>query len=162
MAFQIGSVIFVHADARCTLTPKEGPKKGQPFTIRACSKLTGDSAGKAVEAKGNSIEMVAMALGEVSHSFSIGLDVSQVSVDYLAHCGDGAARMLHDITITLNRPGLPPVTYLRSDSVIEKGFGLSSDAGSQTKDEISGKSRTAEIKYQGKTYKPYALPGTVA
>lgn len=161
MAFQIGSVIFVHADARCTLTPKDGPKKGQPFTVLACTKLTGDSAGKAIEAKGNSINAVAMALGEVSHSFAVGLDVGQVSVDYLEHAGDGAARMLHDVTITLNRPGLPPVTYIRSDAIIEKGFGLSSDAGAQVKDEISGKSRTATIKYKGKEYDPWKLPGTL-
>ena len=162
MAFQVGSMIFVHADAKCTLTPREGPKKGQPFTVRAASKLNAELGGSAVEAMGNSIEAVAIALGKASHTFSIGLDVSQVSVDYAVHCGNGCARMAHDIAIVLNRPGLPPVSFLIGNAIIEKGFGLSSDAGSQTKDEISGKNQTLRIKHSGGTIDPYALPGTVA
>lgn len=157
--FRLGDNIFVHADAVCRLTPTEGGAKGKPFTVRACSKLELKFNGKSVTAKGNSIIPVAIALAEAEPSFSIGLDVAQVSVDYAEWCGDGYLRMPHGIVVTCTRPGLAPVSFKLRQAIIENGFGFSSDAGNQAKDEISGKMRELILNYKGKDYNPFALPG---
>lgn len=161
MAFSIGSNIFVHADATCKLTPKEGDRRGQPFTIKAASKLEAKLNGKVIAVKGNSILPVALAAGDAEPSFSIGLDTVLVSVDYAEHCGSGYMRMAHDIVITMTRPGLVPLTFELLTCQFEQGFGLMSDVGAQAKDDLSGKFREFKLKYKGKTLEPFKLPGGV-
>jgi hypothetical protein len=160
--FKLGAVVFTHADVVFKMAPLEGPAKGQPFTLLACSKLEMKMNGKALSVKGNSIIPVAMALAEAEPSFSISLDTSLVSLDYAEHCGgQGYMRMGHNGTITATRPGLVPVTFKLLGMIIENGFGLTSDAGGNTKDDLSGKFREPIITYKGKDYHPFALPGGV-
>jgi hypothetical protein len=162
MTFRIGNEIHVHADARVQLAPNEGPNARQPFTVRAAKSLSADNGAKAIViTSAGVLEPVAVALASAEPSFSLGLDVMQVSTDYALHCGNGYQRMSHTATIVFNRPGLPPITFTLSQVIIEKGFGLKSDAGGQPTDEISGKFRRMRIKYKGKTLDPFALPGSV-
>lgn len=161
MPFQIGSNIFVHADASVKLIPLEGPNANQPFTVRACSKLEAKTNGKAITAMGNSIVPVAIAMASAEPSFSIGLDVAQVSVDYAEHCGSGYKRMAHNIIVTMTRPGLIPVTFKVVTAIIENGFDLMSDQGAQAKDEFSGKMRELILRYKGEDLNPFTLPGAL-
>lgn len=161
MAFQVGSNIFVHADAVVKLIPLEGPSANQPFTVKACNKIEGKTNGKAITAMGNSIVPVAIAMASAEPSFSLGLDVAQVSVDYAEHCGDGYKRMAHNIVVTMTRPGLVPVTFKIVTAIIENGFDLMSDQGAQVKDEFSGKMRNLILHYKGRDYDPFKLPGGV-
>ena len=161
MAFRIGDDVHVHADASISFTPSLGPNKGIPFPVRACKSMAGDHNGKAIAMMGTSILPVAIALASAEPSGSFGLDVAQVSVDYLEHCGNGAARMQHRIVVTMNRPGLAPVGFIFEQFVFEKGFGLKSDAGAQMSDEMSGKCRRIMTKYKGKLFDPFTLPGAV-
>ena len=161
MPFQLGSNFFVHADAVTKLIPLEGPRANQPFTIKACSKLDCKMNGKAISAMGNSIVPVAIALASAEPSFSIGLDVAQVSVDYAEHCGDGYMRMRHNLITTMTRPGLAPVTFKVVSAIIENGFGVASGAGEKVTDEISGKMLNLVLVYKGRDYDPFKLPGGV-
>ena len=161
MAFTIGKNTFVHADVIAKLKPREGPNAGQPFTIRACDKLEAKSNGKAIAMKGNLIVPVAVEMADAEPSFSLGLSVAQVSIDYAEHCGQGAKRMKHDITVTMTRPGLQPVTWILDGCVIENGFDLMSAAGENVKDEFSGKMRDLRLKYKGVEYDLFKLPGGV-
>lgn len=161
MAFRVGSNVFVHADAVCKLTPLEGDSRGQPFTIKAASKFEAKLNAKVLAVKGNAIVPVALAMGEAEPSFSIGLDTAMVSVDYAEHCGSGWMRMAHNIVVTMTRPGLAPVTFKLKTCFFENGFGLMSDAGSQVKDDLSGKFRELLLDYKGKELDPFKLPGGV-
>lgn len=161
MPFQLGQNVFVHADAVAKATPLEGPRKGQPFTFKSPNKLEAKMNGKVVSIVGTSIIPVAIAMASAEPSFSIGLDVAQEGLDYAEHCGDGFMRMLHDITITMTRPGLAPITYRLLTCGTENGFGLMSDAGAQAKDELSGKFRELIIRYKGKDLNPFKLPGGI-
>lgn len=161
MAFRIGDNVHVHADAQIQLIPSLGPNKGIPFLVRACKSMSGDHNGKAITMMGNSILPVAVALASAEPSFTFGLDIMQVSVDYMEHVGDGAARMDHRIVVTMNRPGLAPITFTHEQCIIEKGFGYKGDAGAQFTDELSGKCRSLKVKYKGKTFNPFTLPGAV-
>lgn len=161
MAFRIGDDVFVHADASIKFIPSLGPNKGQPFLVRAVKSLSGELGGKAVAMMGTSIVPVAVALASAEPSFSFGLDVMQVSVDLAEHAGDGYARMPYQIMIVMSRPGLAPVTFIFDQCIVEKGFGLKSDAGAQATDEMSGKCRNIRLKYKGTIYEPFKLPGGV-
>lgn len=161
MPFAIGSNIFVHADASVKLIPTEGANKGIPFTVRACSKIEAKKNGKAITAMGNSIVPVAIAMASAEPSFSVGLDVAQVSVDYAEHCGDGYQRMAHNIIVTATRPGLVPVTFKIVHGIVENGFDLLSEQGAQAKDELSGKMRELILVYRGRDYNPFTLPGAL-
>lgn len=158
MAFRIGDKVFVHADARVHLTPQEGANAGVPFLVRSAKSLKSDNGAKVIVLKGTSIVPVTVAVAEAEPSFTIGLDVMQVSVDYLEHCGNGAQRMLHNGQIVFVRKGLAPVTFELEDMGLEKAFGLSSDSGGAPGDEWSGKMRRLLIKYKGKGYDPFADP----
>lgn len=159
MAFRIGDDVFVHADGASKFIPSLGPNKGQPFLVRAVKSMTGELGGKAIAMMGNSIEPVAIALASAEPSFSFGLDVMQVAIDLAEHVGDGYARMPYQIITTMSRPGLAPVSFIFHQCIVEKGFGIKSDAGAQATDEISGKCRSIRLKYKGKIYDPFKLPG---
>ena len=159
MAFRIGDRVFVHADGSAKMTPEEGRSAGQPFTVRAAKSIKCEFNGKAVVMRGNRIEPVAIELAEAEPSFAIGLDVMQVSVDLAEHVGDGYARTRYGIVVVYTRPQLAPVSFLIEGGIVEKGFGLDSESGGGPKDEISGKCRTIRLKYKGKIYDPFALPG---
>lgn len=161
MAFRIGDVVYVHADASVQFIPQEGPQKNVPFRTRAAQKIEAKHNGKAISMKGTSILPVAVALGEAEPSFSVGLDVLQVAVDLAEHVGDGYARMPYTIVITMNRPNLAPVTFRLTQCIVENGFDLSSEAGGQPKSELSGKNRAVVMEYKGKTYDPFAMPGGI-
>lgn len=162
MAFRIGDKIHTHADGRVVFTPEEGARAGQPFAVRACKSMGLELGGKVISLVGNQIEPVANALASAEPSISIGLDVAQVSLDLADWAGDGYARMAWGASITLNRPGLPPMTWLASHVIWEKGFGFKSDSGASPTDEFSGKFTQVRVKYKGRTLNPFALPGTVA
>lgn len=157
-AFKLGGRIFVNADVSTQLIPQEGPNALQPFTVQGTSKLEVKHNGKAVTLKGNRIVPIAIAMGEAEPSFSIGLDTNLITVDYLEHCGDGAARMQHDIIVTMTRPGLLPVTFKVLLAIIENGFGFSVDAGQAVKDEFSGKNVQTLMNYKGRDWDPFGLP----
>lgn len=161
MPFKVGSNIFVHADVVTKLIPLEGPRANQPFTVLSCNKLEAKKNGKAITAQGNSIVPVAIALASAEPSFSLGLDVGQVSIDYAEHCGDGYQRMRHNIVTTATRPGLVPVTFKIVSAIIENGFDLASAAGEKVTDEFSGKMINLILHYKGRDYDPFALPGGV-
>lgn len=161
MAFQLGDDVFVDADARTKFSPGSGPKKGQPFAMLAAKSCSMDHNGKAVSMVGNSILPVAVELVSAEPSFTFGLDVLQVSIDLAEHAGPGYARMKWTISTTLNRPGIAPVTFIAEGCVIEKGFGFKMGGGAQPTDELSGKCRRIRMKYKGKIYDPFALPGSL-
>ncbi|MEO5726580.1 MAG: hypothetical protein ABI134_11925, partial [Byssovorax sp.] len=137
MAFRIGDKIHTHADGRVLLTPEEGARAGQPFAVRACKSMGVELGGKAITVMGNQILPVANALASAEPLISLGLDVGQVALDLADHAGNGYARMAWSASITLNRPGLPPMTWLAKHIIFEKGFGLKSDAGGAPSDEFS-------------------------
>ena len=161
MAFQVGSNIFVHADATLKMIPLEGERANQPFTFRSSNKLEAKTNGKAITAMGSSIIPVAVVMASAEPSFAIGLDVAQESVDYIEHCGSGYKRMAHNIIITCTRPGLQPVTFKLFMCIIENGFDLNSAQGAQLKDDLSGKMRNLVLTYKGQNYDPFLLPGGV-
>ncbi|MCC6559645.1 MAG: hypothetical protein IT372_42555 [Polyangiaceae bacterium] len=160
--FQIGDEVFVHADGTIKLIPGAGPAAGQPFTALAAKSFSGEHNGKAIALMGNSVVPVSVALASAEPSWSVGLDVMQVAVDLAEHCGDGYARMPYSIVVTYTRPRLAPVTFLLDQCVVEKGFGFKSDSGGAPGDELSGKCRSIRLKYKGKIYDPFALPGGVS
>lgn len=160
MAFKLGGRVFVHADVAVVMTPYEGANAGLPFTALACNKLAAEHGGKAITIKGNSIVPVSVVMGESEPTWSLGWDTEAISRDYQVHCGDGVARMNHDISITATRPGLQSVTWKIIQAVIEKGFGISSDVGAQMKDEFSGKNRELIMVVGGIEYNPFKLPET--
>lgn len=159
MAFRIGDRVFAHADGQIKLTPDEGKAAGQPFTARAAKSFSGELGGKAIALMGNSITPVAVVLASAEPSFTLSLDVMQVSVDLAEHVADGYARMAYSIVVTFTRPSLAPVSFLLDGCIIEKGFGFKSDSGGAPSDELSGKCRTIRMKYKGRIYDPFALPG---
>lgn len=159
MAFRIGDKVFVHADGQIKLIPEEGPAAGLPFTCRAAKSFSGELGGKAIALMGNTIVPVSIALASAEPSFNVSLDVMQVSVDLAEHAGNGYARMRYQMVVTYTRPSLLPVTFTLDGCVIEKGFGFKSESGGAPNDELSGKCRTITLKYNGKTYDPFALPG---
>lgn len=161
MGFRIGDNVFTHADGQIKLIPLEGPKAGQPFTVRSAKSMSAELGGKAVALMGNSVVPVAVVLASAEPSFTFGLDVMQVSVDLAEHVGDGYARIRYDGVVVFTRPGLAPVTFILKGCVIEKGFGFKSDSGGAPGDELGGKFRQLQLKYKGKTSDPFALPGGV-
>lgn len=156
--FLIGGAMFVHADHVLKLTPHDGPNAGQPWRSKMAKSLSAENGGKAIVAKGGTIVPVAIALAETEGSFTIGFDVMQGSMDYLDWCGPGAQRMIHQGQIIFTRPGLAPISFYLIGMIIEKGFGLKSDAGAQPSDELTGKMRLLEIGLKGKRINPFALP----
>jgi hypothetical protein len=158
--FRIGDKVHVHADGRVIFTPEEGARAGQPCPVRACKSMGIELGGKVISLMGNQILPVASALASAEPSISIGVDVAQVSLDLADWAGNGYARMLWSASITLNRPGLPPMTWLGKHITWEKGFGFKSDAGGSPTDEFSGKFTDIKVKYKGRTLDPFALPGT--
>src|SRR5215208_7264900 len=142
MPFRVGDSAFVHADGQTRLIPEEGKAKGLPFVARAAKSISCELGGKAVALMGNSIVPVSIVLASAEPTFSVGLDVMQVSIDLAEHVGDGYARIRYQIVTTFTRPGLAPVTFICDGCIIEKGFGFKSDAGGAPGDELSGKCRT--------------------
>jgi hypothetical protein len=161
MPFRVGSTTFVHADGRTKFIPLEGPNAGQPFLVRAVKSLEADQAGKAISMQGQSITPQAVAIASAEPTWKVGLDVMQVAIDLLEFAGQGAARMHYEIVTIMERPGLAPVSFICEDAVIEKGFGLKSDAAAQPTDEFSGKQRRLLIRYKGTIYDVFAIPGGV-
>ncbi|MEP7123148.1 MAG: hypothetical protein ABJE95_19625 [Byssovorax sp.] len=159
--FRIGDKVHTHADGRVIFTPEEGARAGQPFAVRACQSMGIELGGKVITLMGSQILPVASELASAEPSISIGLDVAQVSLDLADWAGNGYARMKWGASITLNRPGLPPMTWLAGHVTWEKGFGFKSDAGGAPKDEFSGKFTDIKVKYKGRTLDPFALPGNV-
>lgn len=158
MSFKIGANVFVHADGQVKFIPEEGGSAGLPFSMRAKA-FSGEHNGKAIALKGNTILPVTVALAEAEPSFSVGLDVMQMSIDLAEHVGDGYARIPYQIIVTYSRPRLAPVSFILNKCIIEKGFGFKSESGGAASDEISGKCREILMKYKGRTYDPYKLPG---
>jgi len=156
--FIIGGQMYVHADHVLMLTPGAGPNAGQPWRTKGAKSIDAKNEGKAIVAKGGTIVPVAIAMGETEGSFTLGFDVMQFSIDYLAYCGDGAQRMTHQGQLIFTRPSVAPVTFYMIDMIIEKGFGVKSDAGAQPSDEFSGKMRLMEIMAKGKRINPFRLP----
>jgi hypothetical protein len=161
MAFRIGDKIHTHADVRLIITPEEGQAAGQPFAVRAVKSMNLELGGKVISLQGTQILPVANAFASAEPSCSFGLDVAQVSMDLAAHAGNGYARMHYGWNLTLNRPGLPPMTWIGSHVLFEKGFGIKSDSGGAPSDEFSGKFTKLQVKYKGLTLDPFALPGSV-
>ncbi|MEO7329442.1 MAG: hypothetical protein ABI193_12740 [Minicystis sp.] len=135
------------------------PAFEQPFTIVSAKSLNCENGGKIITLMGNSIEPVAIEFAAAEPSFSIGLDVQQVSLDLAEHVGNGFQRMHYTITTTFTRPGLPSVTFRMENALFEKGFGFKSDAGGAPSDELSGKHRKTIIVYKGRELDAFALPG---
>jgi|HubBroStandDraft_2_1064218.scaffolds.fasta_scaffold82989_2 hypothetical protein len=162
MAFRIGSTTFVHADGVTKLIPLEGQNANNPFLVRAVKSLDAQQNGKAISLQGQNIAPEAVAIASIEPSWKLGLDVMQVSIDLLEFAGSGAARMHYEIVTVFQRPGLAAVTFICEDAVIEKGFSVTSEAGDAPKDEFSGKMRRLLIRYRGKLYDPYTVPGGVA
>jgi hypothetical protein len=160
--FLIGGQMFVHADHILKLTPGAGPNAGQPWQSKFAKSLEAKNEGKAIVAKGGTIVPVAIAMGESEGSFTIGFDVMQGSIDYLDWCGDGAQRMTHQGQIIFIRPSVAPVTFYLVDMILEKAFGLKSDAGAQPSDEFSGKMRLLEMKVKGRRINPFRVPAGTA
>lgn len=157
MAFKLGGKVFVHANASVRLAPHDGPHAHEPFRILACKSLGVETGGKVIMLYGTDVVPVALATASAEPSFTIEIDVMQVGLDYLQWCGDGALLMAHTGVITMDRPGLAPVSFMLDDMQFEKAFGFKSDHGDAPKDSCSGKMRKFRVKQNGIITDPFSF-----
>jgi len=142
--FRIGDAVFTHANAIVVMTPRRAGASGSQQTFYSAKSFEGDANVEAFFVEGTSHEAVAIGVGVAKPDFKIGGVTLEEILDYAARCGPGYQEAHHDITLTLKQ-GSKVATAKWIDAVIEKGWGLKTESGSNPNNEISGKARRFEL-----------------
>lgn len=146
--FRIGDTTIAHADAKVTMTPDRGKNAGQSFTFQSCKSFEADPNIEATLLLGTSYEPIAIVAGVMKPDFKIGLDVAEQMLDYAEFCGPGHVAMHHTVSVvysTATPKGKKVKSVTLGDAVIEKGWGLKSEAGGAPSTDVTGKARTYKI-----------------
>jgi hypothetical protein len=146
--FRIGDTTIAHAEAKVSIVPDRGRNSGQSFVFQSCKSFEGDANVEATLLSGTSFEPIAIVAGMMKPDFKIGLDVWEQMADYAEFCGPGHAAFHHNVSLvysTATPKGKKVKSITLIDAVIEKGWGLKSEAGGAPSTDISGKARIYRI-----------------
>jgi hypothetical protein len=156
--FQVGSKVFVHADAAVSMTTEEGLNPGVPYEDFQPAGLGMKSTGKAIEIKGNSYGPLVVVLGEVSHEYTMKLDVAAMVAGLAQTNGDGFALFAYDVVVSFVRAGLPAIAWTAYGTIFEDIVNFDSSSGAQPKSDVKGKATRLTITIAGVEYDAHKLP----